>query len=184
MRVRAGLPGTIRMAASTRGRLSSRLDGDAFDTATCGYLTVLTTGIAPGDGRRQPRPALVSLALEGKTSRGSNTTDVVVRLLAATRHNTQVVLAQRRIEARSNEIPAFAPLLPGVDLTGVVVIADALHTQHEHARQIITADGHYLFIVKGKQPTLHRRLKACPGAMRCSTTAPTNRDTAAARSAV
>ncbi|GII54681.1 hypothetical protein Pth03_30700 [Planotetraspora thailandica] len=31
-----------------------------------------------------------------------------------------------------------------------------------YARQIIAADGHYLFIVKGNQPTLHTQLKALP----------------------
>jgi predicted transposase YbfD/YdcC len=44
----------------------------------------------------------------------------------------------------------------------VVITADALHTQQEHARQIIAAGGHYLFIAKGNQPTLHRRLKTLP----------------------
>ncbi|GGO78906.1 hypothetical protein GCM10012289_61970 [Nonomuraea cavernae] len=32
LRARAGLHGTIRLAASTLGRLFARLDGDAFDT--------------------------------------------------------------------------------------------------------------------------------------------------------
>ncbi|MET7329836.1 hypothetical protein [Nonomuraea sp. NPDC005650] len=43
-----------------------------------------------------------------------------------------------------------------------VVTADALHTQHEHARQIVEVGGHYVFIVKGNQTTLLRQLKALP----------------------
>jgi hypothetical protein len=43
-----------------------------------------------------------------------------------------------------------------------VITADALHTQHDHARHIIAAGGHYLLIAKGNQPTLQRRLKALP----------------------
>jgi predicted transposase YbfD/YdcC len=105
---------------------------------------------------------LAGLAVDGKTLRGSRITDTTVHLLAAMRHDTQIVLAQQQIEAKSNEIPAFAPLLSGLDLTSVVVTADALHTQQEHARQIIAASGHYLFIAKGNQPTLHRRLKTLP----------------------
>ncbi|SFK40206.1 transposase, IS4 family [Streptosporangium canum] len=164
LRTRAGLPGTPRLAASTLGRLLARLDGDAFDTATCGYLASLTAGTPPAGMSSPPsgRAALAGLAVDGKTLRGSRTTDTTVHLLAAMRHDTQIVVAQRQIEAKSNEIPAFAPLLSGLDLTGVVVTADALHTQHEHARQIIAADGHYLFIAKGNQPTLHHRLKALP----------------------
>ncbi|SPL88130.1 Mobile element protein [[Actinomadura] parvosata subsp. kistnae] len=67
-----------------------------------------------------------------------------------------------RSEAKSNEIPAFTPLLSGLYLPGLVITADALHTQTEHARQIVAASGHFLFIVKANQPTLHHRLKALP----------------------
>ncbi|WP_157252181.1 ISAs1 family transposase [Nonomuraea typhae] len=164
LRARAGLPGTARLAASTLGRLLSRLDGDAFDSATCAYLATRT--VAPpeaGTNRLTRRPAITGLAVDGKTLRGSRISDgTVTHLLAATRHDTQVVAAQAQIVAESNEILAFAPLLSDLDLTNSVVTADALHTQQEHARQIVAAGGHYLFIVKGNQPTLHRRLKALP----------------------
>ncbi|MEV5896355.1 transposase family protein [Nonomuraea fuscirosea] len=50
---------------------------------------------------------LTGLAVDGKTLRGSRTAaGTAVHLLAATRHNTQTVLAQRRIDTKSNEIPA------------------------------------------------------------------------------
>ncbi|WP_169789220.1 ISAs1 family transposase [Nonomuraea candida] len=162
LRERAGLPGTVRLAASTLGRLLARLDGDAFDTATCGYLAILATDEPPASSPPLSRAPLSGLAVDGKTLRGSRTADGTVHLLAATRHDTQIVVAQRQIDAKSNEIPAFTPLLSGLDLTSVVITADALHTQHDHARHINAAGGHYLFIVKGNQPTLHRRLKALP----------------------
>jgi predicted transposase YbfD/YdcC len=161
LRERAGLPGTVRLAASTLGRLLSRLDGDAFDTATCAYLAALAT-CHPPTATTATRTPLVGLAVDGKTLRGSRTNDGVTHLPAAVRHDTRTVIAQRQVEAKSNEIPAFTPLLSNLDLTGVVVTADALHTQHEHARQIVTAGGHYLLIVKGNQPTLHQRLKTLP----------------------
>src|SRR5690606_30615246 len=47
LRARAGLPGTVRLAASTLGRLLARLDGDAFDDATCTYLATLATAHPP-----------------------------------------------------------------------------------------------------------------------------------------
>jgi hypothetical protein len=121
--------------------------------------------------------------VDGKTLRGSRTGDGAVHLLAATCHNPQIVVAQRQVEAESNEIPAFTPLLSRLDLTGVVVTADALHTQHDHARHVIAAGGHYLFIVKGNQPTLLRRLKALPWREAVLNDAPTSKGTAAARSA-
>ncbi|WP_433498496.1 ISAs1 family transposase [Sphaerimonospora sp. CA-214678] len=164
LRARAGLPGNVRLAASTLGRLLARLDGDAFDTATCTYLASLADCAPPATSGGQPcgQTMLTGLAVDGKTLRGSRTPESTVHLLAATRHDTQTVVAQRQVEAKSNEIPAFTPLLSGLNLTHTVVTADALHTQHDHARHIVTAGGHYLFIVKGNQPTLHRRLKALP----------------------
>ncbi|MGW4794061.1 hypothetical protein ACWEPC_16830 [Nonomuraea sp. NPDC004297] len=53
LRARTGLPGTIRLAASTLGRLFARLDGDAFDTGTCTYLaTFADCGRVAASGSR------------------------------------------------------------------------------------------------------------------------------------
>jgi hypothetical protein len=41
------------------------------------------------------------------------------------------VLAQRGVDAASNEISAFGPLLEGLDLAGAIVTADAL-PRHRH----------------------------------------------------
>lgn len=59
----------------------------------------------------------------------------------------------------------FTPLLAGLDLTGAVVTADAMHTQREHARWLAD-DRHaaYLFTVKKNQPGLYRQLKQLPWA--------------------
>ncbi|MFC5818065.1 ISAs1 family transposase [Nonomuraea harbinensis] len=162
LRARAGLPGTTRLAASTLGRLLARLDGDAFDTAVYDYLTALTTDPPATSSPAPHRTPLTGLAVDGKTLRGSRTGDGTVHLLAATRHDTQTVTAQQQVQAKSNEIPAFAPLLSKLDLSTLVVTADALHTQHDNARQVVTDGGHYLFLVKGNQPSLHRRLKTLP----------------------
>jgi predicted transposase YbfD/YdcC len=72
------------------------------------------------------------------------------------------VIAQRQITAKSNEIPAFAPLLARIDLRGVVVTADAMHTQRAHAEHVVTAGGHYLLVVKGNQKKLRKQLRRLP----------------------
>ncbi len=82
--------------------------------------------------------------------------------LAAVSHHDQAVIAQRQIEAKRGEIPAFTPLLAPLDLAGKVTTADALHTQTDHARHLIAAGADYMFIVKGNQPGLHRQLKGLP----------------------
>ncbi|WP_405721020.1 ISAs1 family transposase [Streptomyces sp. NBC_01537] len=61
-----------------------------------------------------------------------------------------------------NEIPAMAPLLARFDLRGVVVTADAMHTQRKTAKKIVAAGGHYLLVVKGNQKKLRRQLRLLP----------------------
>ncbi|MFF7091839.1 ISAs1 family transposase [Streptomyces rubradiris] len=105
---------------------------------------------------------LTGLAIDGKTVRGSRTDGHAVHLLAAALHDSQTVVAQRQIAAKSNEIPAFTPLLEKLDLRGIVVTADAMHTQREHAHHVVAAGGHYLLVVKGNQQKLRKQNKRLP----------------------
>lgn len=60
-------------------------------------------------------------------------------------------------EAKSNEIPAARELLGRLNLVGKTVVADALHTQVETARQIVfEGGGDYIFTLKDNQKTLHQ----------------------------
>jgi predicted transposase YbfD/YdcC len=59
------------------------------------------------------------------------------------------------------EVPAFQPLLNGLDLAGAVITADALHTHADAAEFLVTGkQAHYLFVVKANQPTLLERCAA------------------------
>jgi predicted transposase YbfD/YdcC len=59
----------------------------------------------------------------------------------------------------------FAPLLDDLDLSGVLVSADALHTQRAHARFLVEdKDADYLLVVKENQPSLFAQLNALPWA--------------------
>lgn len=152
-----GLPGRLP-ATTTLGRILPRIDGDGFDEAIGAYLSTLTRDPADHD------TPLRAVAVDGKTLRGSRTTGgTAVHLLAAARHDDQTVLAQRQVDAKSNEIRAFVPLLTGLDLTSTVVTADAMHTQREHARHLVQhRNAHYILIVKGNQKTLRDQLKRLP----------------------
>ena len=64
--------------------------------------------------------------VDGETLRGSgHHPNPPVHLPAATDHTTGAVLAQTDVEATTNEIARFRPLLDGLDLAMVVVTADA-----------------------------------------------------------
>ena len=103
------------------------------------------------------------IAVDGKTMRGARTSkDPAPHLLAALDHATGAVLTQQRVAGKSNEIPALRELLEPLDLEGVVVSADAMHTQTGTARWITRRGGHYLLTPLGNQKTLRKALKALP----------------------
>ncbi|MFK0114726.1 ISAs1 family transposase [Streptomyces sp. NPDC090994] len=127
-------------------------DGDALDRALGGFLQQRQTSVP---GRRV-------IAVDGKTLRGSCTAGrPATALISAMTHSGQV-LAQRQVDGKSNEIPAFAPLLDNIDLTGAVVTADALRTQHDHAAYLIERGAHYLAVVKRNHPGLHEKARRLP----------------------
>lgn len=137
----------------TLRRLLVQLDGDALDQAIGAFLTARAAPATTG-----PR----AIAVDGKVLRGSRTaTAPAVTLLAAMDH-TGTVLAQRQVADKSNEIPAFAPLLNTIDLTSTVITADALHTQHAHGTYLRTRGAHYIAVVKANHPSLLDRVRRLP----------------------
>ncbi|WJK40764.1 ISAs1 family transposase [Solwaraspora sp. WMMA2056] len=92
-----------------------------------------------------------------------------MHLLSALDTTTGIVIAQVTVDTKSNEITSFAPLLDAVEqvlgsLTGVLFIADALHTQTRHADEVTARGAHLLVQVKANQPTLFKQLKGLPWA--------------------
>ncbi|MER5477549.1 ISAs1 family transposase [Streptomyces sp. NPDC002734] len=147
------LTGLIRPPHATTVRLVlAATDGDALDRAIGDFLQARK---APPSGRKV-------IAVDGKTLRGSRTARrTATALIAAMAHGGEV-LAQRQIDGKSNEIPAFVPLLDGIDLTDAVITADALHTQHDHAAYLHERGAHYLAVVKRNHPGLHERIRGLP----------------------
>lgn len=82
------------------------------------------------------------IAIDGKTLRGSVTPEQsAVHLLSAFSHELSVVLGQRAVEGKTNEIPELPRLLEQLTLEGKVVTVDALHTQRTTAQAILEKKG-------------------------------------------
>lgn len=74
----------------------------------------------------------VIIALDGKTVRSARAgEDKAPHQLAAMICGARVVLAQNDVDKKTNEIAQVKPLLDGLDITGALVTADALHVQKE-----------------------------------------------------
>jgi predicted transposase YbfD/YdcC len=133
---------------ATLRRVLQAVDGDLLDTAIGAWLV----------GRAG---TVTVVAVDGKTVRGTcdETGQGGVHLLAAMTHDSGIVVSQREVGDKTNEITSFQPLLDTVDLTGVVVTADAMHTQRAHASYLVEERGaDYVLIVKANQPNLFAQL--------------------------
>ncbi|MFV2101913.1 ISAs1 family transposase [Micromonospora sp. LOL_024] len=150
-------------AGTTVWRLLTRLDDALLSTVLAGWLRARARPVTT-----QSRRYRTVIAVDDKTLRGARRPDGgQVHLLSALDTNTGIVLAQVTIAAKSNEIPAFKPLLDAVEqvlgsLAGPLFIADALHTQSAHAEEIAARGAHLMIPTKGNQPTLLKQLKALP----------------------
>lgn len=153
---RTGLP--VAPCESTIRRTLQILDPDALDGVLGAWLARRQSRSGPAD---EGPPAV---AVDGKTLRGARRDDGrQVHLLAAMTHTGRAVIAQRDVDAKTNEISEFAPLLDPLDLRGVVVTADAMHTQRAHARYLVEEkEADYVFSVKDNQPGLFAALDALP----------------------
>jgi hypothetical protein len=102
-----------------------------------------------------------ALAFDGKTLRGSGKDNgKAVHLLSALLHEEGVVVAQKAVSDKSNEITAMKPLMEPLDLNGKIITADAMHAQVEHARYLKEEkNADYLFTVKANQPGLLKDIK-------------------------
>lgn len=110
--------------------------------------------------REHPLPAgmLGAGAADGKAVRGAGHGQASApQLLSLLHHGRGVVLGQRQIADKTNEVPELAPLLADalVNSDVAVITADALHTVRESARKISEDFGrYYVLVLKENQPTL------------------------------
>jgi predicted transposase YbfD/YdcC len=142
-------------------RLLGRIEADEFDSVIGVFVQRLCAGGNRGGRRRV-------LAVDGKTLRGSRHTDTDGQvpgrhLLAVIDQHTRVVLGQVGVDGKTNEISEFTPLLDTLpDLAGVVITADAMHTQRDHVEYLARRGAHWVLTVKANQPTLRRQLAGLP----------------------
>ena len=67
----------------------------------------------------------------------------------------QLILAQEKVDDKSNEIKAIPKLLKLLDLDNRTVTIDAMGAQRDICEQIIEQKGNYVISLKGNQGTLH-----------------------------
>jgi DDE family transposase len=129
---------------ATYSTLFRRLDVVAFEAALARWIAARLSG-----------EQLAVVALDGKTLRGSRDGAVPGQhLVAAYAVGAAAVLAQVRVDAKTNEHKAALQLLGILPVRGRIVTGDALFCQRDLCREIINGGGDYVFAVKDNQPSL------------------------------
>ncbi len=136
-------------SVATLHRVFKQLDVAAFEGAVGRWLE--QTGVAPDE----------VLAVDGKTLRGIHGEQLPgVHLVSVYATRSSAVLAQVAAPGKGQELAATKAALALTELTGRVVVGDALQTQREVCEQIVAAGGEYLLPVKDNQPTLRAELQS------------------------
>ena len=98
------------------------------------------------------------IAIDGKEVRHSFDTFVgkkAIHLVSAWASENRIVLAQRKVDSKTNEITVIPELLDALEVAGCIVTLDAMGCQKEIARKIIERKADYILTVKDNQGHLH-----------------------------
>ncbi|MEO1389684.1 MAG: ISAs1 family transposase [Cyanobacteria bacterium J06634_6] len=131
----------------TFARVFARLEPEQLQTAFLSWVrsvSQLTDGeVIAIDGKRVRR----------SYDQGKN--QGAIHMVSAWASQNRLVLAQRKVDDKSNEITAIPALLKVLDLKGCIVTIDAIGTQKAIAQQIVAQGGDCVLALKGNQGGLH-----------------------------
>jgi len=145
LKLPAGIP-----SHDTFGRVFRLLDAQAFQERFLHWVEA-TFAIERGQ----------VIAVDGKTARGSRDSyrgQEAIHLVSAFAHASGLLLGQRRVDDKSNEITAVPELLKTLFIKGCIVTVDALNCQKDIAQTIIDRGGDYVFALKANHPQLHQEV--------------------------
>jgi predicted transposase YbfD/YdcC len=102
------------------------------------------------------------VALDGKTARRSPDQAIgkdAIHMVSAWARATGIVLGQRKVDDKSNEITAIPELLDLLSITGCIVTIDAMACQKKIAQKIRDKQADYVLSVKENQGNLYQDIE-------------------------
>lgn len=127
----------------TFGRVFSRIDAQQFQLAFQEWVWAVND-IVQGQ----------IINIDGKQLRGSKDKVLgkrAIYMVSAWAEENELVLGQRQVDEKSNEITAIPELLKMLALSGCIVTIDAIGTQTNIAKTIVEAEADYVLSVKENQ---------------------------------
>lgn len=130
-------------SADTFGRVFARLDPEQMQDCFLSWVRAI----------RQLLGSEV-VAIDGKTLRHSDdkgSGKAAIHMVSAWASANRLVLGQRKVDDKSNEITAIPALLSVLELAGCIVTIDAMGAQRAIATAIIERGADYVLALKGNQ---------------------------------
>jgi predicted transposase YbfD/YdcC len=127
----------------TFGRVFSMIDAQQFQLAFYEWVLAVNE-IVQGQ----------IINIDGKCLRGSDDKELgkrAIYMVSAWAEANEMVLGQRKVDEKSNEITAIPELLKLLDVSGCIVTIDAMGTQTNIAKTIVAAQADYVLSVKENQ---------------------------------
>jgi predicted transposase YbfD/YdcC len=144
-------------AAAVAGGRAKLPAGSAFGRVAIPAGHPAFPAAAYGDPRHVP--ALRGLGADGKASRGARLKgQEAPQHLGFSWHGSRLNAARRGVDKKTNETTVIGPVIDQVDLAGVCLTVDALHSLVDLNRRVLARGGHVIFVIKGNQPRTYQAL--------------------------
>jgi hypothetical protein len=149
--------------ANTYSYALARLDSQLVNAHLAPWFVRQSTAQRSAKESEQ-RKEHVHLAIDGKALKGTGKQayggdDAQKHLLHIYEVKTGIVLEQRPIATKNNEVSALKPLLSEVLCKGRVLTADAAQSYHEFGRLVQRAGGDLIMIIKDNTPVTRADLE-------------------------
>lgn len=131
----------------TFGRVFGALDPDQFQSCFLNWISAVSE-ITQGQ----------VIALDGKTLRRSHDKTLgkkAIVMVSAWATANGLVLGQRKVDEKSNEITAIPELLLALEISGCIITIDAMGCQKEIAADIVAQDADFVLALKENHSNLY-----------------------------
>src|SRR5512138_3220499 len=135
----------------TFGRVFRRLKAEAFQACFLAWVKAVNT-LTGGQ----------VIAIDGKELRRSMDETLgkrAIHMVSAWASENRLVLAQQKVDEKSNEITAIPALLEMLEIAGCIITIDAMGCQTEIAQHITDQQGDYVLTVKENQGHLYEDIE-------------------------
>ena len=102
------------------------------------------------------------IAIDGKTMKQSydrNDQQKALHIVTAWSSSHQLVLGQKKVHKKSNELTAIPALIEMLEIAGSVITIDAMGCQKDITSLIVKKKGDYVLALKGNQKLLYKAVK-------------------------